>query len=118
MPTFTKQTVAPGQTIGSTWGNNVQDQFRAVVGSDSAEVTRFMALILPTDTRNLFINRTGGLVTSIQEKDSWGTTILTVTFNRTAGVISSVVMTADGATVTYTIVRTGGQITSITKGVV
>jgi hypothetical protein len=117
MGKYTKQSIAPGQTISSTWGNSVQEQFEDVVGVANNDVTEFLAAIVGTDTRTVVITRTGNTVTKVELKDG-ATVVVSYTFNRTGGVLSSVVEVGGGRTITHTINRTAGKISSITKGVV
>jgi hypothetical protein len=118
MPDYAKTPIAPGQTISSTWGNDVQTQHEKVVGNNSDEITPFQAAILPIDTRSLHVFRAGGVITDIAERGTLGQDMITHQIVRTNGVISSIKQLGYGKTVTYTVNRTDGQITSITKGVV
>jgi Mg2+ and Co2+ transporter CorA len=117
MGKYTKQTIAPGQTIASTWGNAVQEQFEDVVGVANNEVTEILAAFIGTDTRTVNIIRTGSVVTKVELKDG-ATIVVSYTFNRTAGILSSITEVGGGRTITHTINRTAGKVTSITKGVV
>lgn len=117
MGQYTKQTVASGQTITSSWGNDVQTQFEKVVGLANNEITEIRAILRDIDTRNVQIARTNGKISTITVRDNT-TTVLTYTLNRgTDGKLSTIVETGDGKTVTYTLNRTNGIITSITKTV-
>lgn len=119
MGQYTKQTVANGQTITSSWGNDVQTQFEKVVGVANNEITEIRAILRDIDTRNVQINRgTDGKISTITVRDNT-TVILTYTLNRTNGRLSSVVETGGGKTVIYTLNREADSIiTSITKTVV
>jgi hypothetical protein len=118
MPDYAKTPIAPGQTISSTWGNDVQTQHEKVVGTNSDEITPFQAAIMPVDSRSLHIFRTGGVITDIAERGTLGQDMITYQVIRTNGVITSLKQSGYGKVVTHTINRTAGQITSITKGVV
>jgi hypothetical protein len=117
MGKYTKTNIVAGQTIASIWGNAVQEQFEDVVGIQNNEITEFLAAIIQTDTRTVAFTRTGGVITKIELKDG-PTVVVTYTINRTGGQITSITEAGGGRTVTYTLNRTAGQVTSITKGVV
>jgi hypothetical protein len=116
MGKYVKQTIAPGQTIASAWGNDVQTQFEKVVGVQNNEVTQVKAAVLPTDTRTVSVTRSNGQITGLSEKDG-ATSVVEYTFYRSGSVISDIEMEADGLVVSYGFNRTNGKITSITKGV-
>jgi hypothetical protein len=72
-------------------------------GTANSEVYNVFSLLNEIDTRGVYITRgLDGLVTKIEEKD--GTTVIrTTTVTYTSGVVTSIVVVANGKTITYTI---------------
>jgi hypothetical protein len=119
MPKYVKVPIAPGKTISSQWGNEVQNQFDNVVGVNNDDVTEFKAAILATDTRTIEIVRLpDGSINYVNEMDQ-GNVVIMTTFERVggSGVIDTVLQEAGGVNVAYHVNRTAGKITSITKEV-
>jgi len=103
--------LANSWTARQTFQGGIQD------GDGNQDVSLLHALGLQIDTRTLELTRTGGVLTSVVEKDG-AATVKTVTLNRTGGVLTGVVTVAGGKTITQTLNRTGGVLTSVTKTVV
>ena len=114
---FTKQTVSPGDTITSAWGNHIQTQYEEVVGTADNQVTPIKALQLDVHARSLEVNRTGGQLSSVVHK-AGEATVKTCTLARVGGQVSGATVVAGGKTITITLNRTGGQVTSVTRSVV
>lgn len=87
-------------------------------GSSNTDISEIKAILLETDTRDTIVTRdTEGKIIKIEEK-SGANVVRTTTVNRTDGVISSIVEVANGKTITYTVIRVNGKISSVTKAVV
>jgi hypothetical protein len=117
MPKYEKTTILPGQTISSGWGNNVQTQHEKVVGVTNADVTEIKAALIATDTRTTDIVRgQDGVIVAVTESDQ-GSQVLSTSFERVGGQISTITVDANGVSVFYTVNRTNGRVTSITKDI-
>jgi hypothetical protein len=96
----------------------VQDN-ALIPGTTDKSTQESKTLLMDVDTRKVEITRVGGVISTIVSKDpSDNAAIETVTINRASGVISTLVDVVGSTTATYTINRTGGQVSSITKAVV
>lgn len=85
-------------------------------GTSDSHLHMLRAIPVETHSRNTTLVYTGGVLTSIVEKDG-GTTVKTTTLNYTSGTLTSTVEVAGGKTITTTLGYTGADLTSVTRSV-
>lgn len=101
--------------------NNIEEGIgeKVASGKVNTDISEIKALLLEIDTREVVITRdpNTGKITQVVEKD--GVTIVkTTTLTYVDGMISTVVESANGKTITYTINRVNYKLESVTKTVV
>lgn len=108
---------AAGTPVNASNLNKIENALESMIGKDNTSIVETSSLKLSTDTRTTTIASSGGVITTITEKNG-ATTMRTTTLNYTSGNITSIVEVANGRTVTTTLGYSGGVINSITKAVV
>lgn len=109
-----------GTPINATNMNKIEQGIADAIpkGSVNSEIANLFSILNEVDTRSVVITRDStNLVSKVEEKD--GSTVLrTTVINRINGLVTSVVLTCNGKTITLTVNRdTSGLPTSVTKTV-